>query len=86
MAGLTMGAIGGKAKKSKAKGRKISRNKTYCLRYRLSHQFEINKCRKLRKVLKRNPNDVNALASLIFNSKVLSKSQCETLGIRELLP
>lgn len=89
MAGLTQGAISGAqkhAKKSKAKGRKIGRNKDRSNLYLIGHQFEINKCRKLRRVLKRNPNDVDALKSMIVHSKALSSRQCDTLGISEMLP
>ena len=88
MAGLTLGAVTKtgpqKAKKTK-KGRKAGRSKVRCARYALSHAFEINKCRHLRKVLKRNPNDVNALGSLRFNAQALSGRQCETLCIEEYL-
>ena len=74
-----------KAKKSKAKGRKIGRNKLRCDRYRLGHYYELNKCRRLRKVLKRNPNDINALGSLRFNAQVLSGRQREALCIEEYM-
>jgi hypothetical protein len=74
-----------KAKKSKAKGRKIGRNKLRCQRYALGHYYEINKCRRLRKVLKRNPNDVNALGSLRFNAQALSNRQREALCIEEYM-
>ena len=60
MANMREGAISKapqKAKKSKAKGRKIGRNKDRANLYLISHRFDINKCRKLRRVLKRNPND-----------------------------
>lgn len=43
---------GGKAKKSKAKGRKIGRNSKSCLRYALEHRREKNKLRRLRKHVK----------------------------------
>jgi hypothetical protein len=88
MAGLAMGTPTKgptKAKKSKAKGRKIGRNKVSCQRYVLAHAFEINKCRRLRKALKRNPSDVNALGALRTHAQVLSNRQRETLGIEEYL-
>ena len=50
---------GGKAKKTK-KGRKQGRNALSCQRYKLEHRREKNKLRRLRRVLKRNPNDTNA--------------------------
>lgn len=89
MANMKEGAVSGTqkpAKKSKAKGRKIGRNRDRSNLYLIGHQFEINKCRKLRRVLKRNPNDVDALKSMIFHSKALSSRQCDTLGISEMLP
>ena len=74
-----------KAKKSKAKGRKIGRNKLRCARYMLGHYYELNKCRRLRKVLKRNHTDTNALTALRLHAQVLSGRQCDTLGIQEYL-
>jgi hypothetical protein len=69
------------AKKTKAKGRKIGRNKARAALYALRHSFEMNKCRKLRRVLLRNPNDVNALASLLFNAQALSKTNVKALDL-----
>ncbi len=51
--GMTMTkSVGGKAKKSKAKGRKIGRCKLSCQRYRLESRREKNKLRRLRKHIK----------------------------------
>lgn len=74
-----------KAKKSKAKGRKIGRNKARCNLYALAHRYELNKCRRLRKVLRLNPTDVNALAALRVHAQVLSNRQRDELGIQEYL-
>ena len=88
MAGLAMGTPTKgpqKAKKSRAKGRKIGRNKLRCARYVLGHYYELNKCRRLRKVLRFNPTDANALTALRLHAQVLSGRQCEALGIQEHL-
>lgn len=88
MVGLTQGAITGApkhAKKSKAKGRKIGRNRDRSNLYLIGHRFEINKCRKLRRVLKRNPTDINAATALRVHAHVLSSRQCDDLGISEML-
>jgi hypothetical protein len=88
MAGLAMGTPTkgpAKAKKSKAKGRKVGRNKDRCNLYLLGHRYELNKCRRLRKVLRFNPTDANALTSLRLHAQVLSGRQCEALGIEEHL-
>ena len=52
-------------KKSKNKGRKGGkvRKKLAHMRYNLEHREAKNKVRKLRKVLKRNPNDSDAFAA-----------------------
>ena len=87
MAGLTQGAITTAPKHAKKtkKGRKVGRNKDRSNLYLISHRFEINKCRKLRRVLKRNPTDLNAGTALRLHSQVLSSRQCDALGISEYL-
>ncbi len=87
MAGLAMGTTtkGPQKAKKTNKGRKAGRNKLRCQRYMLSHAFEINRCRRLRKVLKHNHNDVNALTALRLHAQALSGRQHETLGIQEYL-
>jgi hypothetical protein len=50
-------SVGGKAKKSKAKGRKVGRNKLSCLRYKLEHRREKNKLRRLTKHIKKHLAD-----------------------------
>lgn len=42
------------------KGRKIGRNKKSCELYRAQHRRERNKIRKIKKYLKRHPNDKQA--------------------------
>ena len=89
MANMREGAISKapqKAKKSKAKGRKIGRNKDRANLYLISHRFEINKCRRLGNVLRRNPNDVDARKALLEHSKVLSNRQIEDLGVGGFIP
>ena len=88
MAGLAMGTPTkgpAKAKKSKAKGRKIGRNKDRCNLYTLGHRYELNKCRRLRKVLRFNPTDANALTALRLHAQVLSARECVALHLLEYL-
>ena len=56
--------IGGKAKKSKAKGRKVGRNSLSCQRYKLEHRREKNKLRRLRKHVKVHIADLCAMKAI----------------------
>jgi hypothetical protein len=56
-----------KGKKNRCHGR----NKSFCTRYRNSHQRERNKARRLGKHLARHPNDRCALAALGLARAVL---------------
>lgn len=46
------------------KNRKVGRNANYCKMYSLSHRYERNKAKKLKRHLKRFPGDVCASARL----------------------
>lgn len=46
------------------KGRKLGRNEKWCQAYRTRGQREKNKARKLRRHLKRHPEDLQAVAAL----------------------
>jgi ribosomal protein S15P/S13E len=46
------------------KGRKIGRDKEKCARYRIQGRREINKIRKVRKHIRRHPNDIYAEEAL----------------------
>ena len=50
--------------KIKAKGRKIGRNKKWCEAYRLLNRRLKNKLRKIRKHIKRFPEDKRAVSAL----------------------
>ncbi len=52
-----------KSNKSK-KNRKHGRNKKYCEAYRNAHRREVNKIKRLRKHLKKFPEDANAKKAL----------------------
>lgn len=53
-----------KRAKSSKKNRKYGRNAVSCLRYKNSHRREHNKLRRLKKHLKKCPNDATALAAV----------------------
>jgi urease gamma subunit len=71
--------------KKAGKSAKAGRHKASGQRYMLSHAYEINKCRRLRKALKRNHTDANALTALRVCAQALSGRQHEALGIQEYL-
>lgn len=51
-------------KKEGKKNRKVGRNANYCKFYALTHRRERNKLVKLKKHLKKFPNDKSALAAV----------------------
>jgi hypothetical protein len=60
---MARGKLGGKPKGGK-KNRKWGSNKAYCLRYKNEGRQEKNRARRIKRHLKRHPNDLQGLEAL----------------------
>jgi len=69
-----MADAGGKSKKQ-------GRKKVQCQSYRVAQRREFNKARRVKKVVRKHPNDLVAAATLERLTKILFTAQRKALGL-----